>query len=188
MGLDEGLIVEPGSIDESLRCPICLDVFDGPVHAHGVCEHTFCRSCTESALRRSPQCPLCRATVQRHQLKPFLAMQHRVDEVSVRCSRHLCGCPWIGPLAARATHDKECTFTSAEAQLRGEIRELELWFDQQERHRQVSEMQSNTSTRSPCKCSRQGCSRITRNGEPGYCSQACRTQRAAGNLLSRLRL
>eukprot|EP00403_Amphidinium_massartii_P040915 CAMPEP_0178441186 /NCGR_PEP_ID=MMETSP0689_2-20121128/37324_1 /TAXON_ID=160604 /ORGANISM="Amphidinium massartii, Strain CS-259" /LENGTH=252 /DNA_ID=CAMNT_0020064303 /DNA_START=16 /DNA_END=774 /DNA_ORIENTATION=+ len=119
MGLDDDLIVQPGSIDESLRCPICMDVFDRPVHARGVCEHTFCLSCAERALRRRPNCPLCRATVQGHQLQPFLPMQRRVDEVSVHCSHHWCGCPWTGRLAARASHDKECAFTLAEDEHRG---------------------------------------------------------------------
>lgn len=48
------------SIEESLTCPICLDLFDDPRLLP--CSHTFCCKCLHPTInnRSFAKCPLCR--------------------------------------------------------------------------------------------------------------------------------
>jgi len=45
-------------LDNSLRCPICKDFYDGPIILH--CGHTFCSLCIRMVLPSKPECPTCR--------------------------------------------------------------------------------------------------------------------------------
>eukprot|EP00930_Biecheleria_cincta_P064927 TRINITY_DN50621_c0_g1_i1.p1 TRINITY_DN50621_c0_g1~~TRINITY_DN50621_c0_g1_i1.p1 ORF type:complete len:324 (+),score=57.98 TRINITY_DN50621_c0_g1_i1:129-1100(+) len=51
MGLGEDAFVNPGAISETLKCPVCFDIFEDPVFCGGnPCQHVFCRTCVEQAI------------------------------------------------------------------------------------------------------------------------------------------
>ena len=55
-----------GSQDDSLLCPICLDIFQSPKILPG-CFHTFCEACLINITYRFPSnfnCPTCREVIQ----------------------------------------------------------------------------------------------------------------------------
>lgn len=102
MGIPDEELVDPGSIGEESRCPICMQVLQDPVE--GTCEHLFCRGCIGPVLGKKPQCPVCRA-----ELAPdVLRVAHRyvraaLDKVEVRCTRWP-ECAWTGRLDQRLGH------------------------------------------------------------------------------------
>lgn len=46
------------ALDSALRCPICGELFDGPVTL--VCGHCFCSLCIRQTLSQKQACPTCR--------------------------------------------------------------------------------------------------------------------------------
>ena len=46
------------NIDEELKCSICTDPYEEPVHLS--CQHTFCRRCIQRWLDGQSSCPTCR--------------------------------------------------------------------------------------------------------------------------------
>lgn len=51
MGIGEDDFVNPSTISDTLKCPVCFDVFEDPVFCGGhPCQHVFCRTCVEQAI------------------------------------------------------------------------------------------------------------------------------------------
>lgn len=68
------------SLEEQLRCPVCLEVFSEPLMLQ--CGHSYCRSCVRS-LDMDPlgqlQCPVCRCAVDGDRPPPNVALARIVD-------------------------------------------------------------------------------------------------------------
>lgn len=67
--------IAPGlrSLDRSLRCMICGELFDAPVTL--ACGHCFCSLCVRTAMAEKQECPGCRkATVELH-IRPNPVME-----------------------------------------------------------------------------------------------------------------
>ena len=58
-----------GDVDEELLCPICSFILEDAVQAPD-CEHAFCRLCITQWLKLQSVCPVDRACIQPHDLKP----------------------------------------------------------------------------------------------------------------------
>lgn len=113
MGLSDEFLVDPHEVSDTLRCPVCMDLFDDPVFCGGrPCQHVFCRECIELALERSDQCPVCRATIEAYAMTPHQAINALLDEVKVRC-KHRCG--WQGRRDERPDHEPVCPVALLEA-------------------------------------------------------------------------
>lgn len=132
MGISEEELLNPESISETLRCPVCFEVFDDPVFCGGrPCQHVFCRECVEKAVRATASpghgsgdggrsyfcsddeaeeqighCPSCRASIRLDELQPHQVMRSLLDELLVRC-RWSCG--WTGRRDSRAAHESPGT-------------------------------------------------------------------------------
>ncbi|XP_061072430.1 E3 ubiquitin-protein ligase TRIM50-like [Conger conger] len=69
-----------GSLEEQLRCPVCLDVFAEPLMLQ--CGHSYCRSCLHS-MTLDPfgqlQCPECRSEVDGISSPPNVSLARVVD-------------------------------------------------------------------------------------------------------------
>jgi len=113
MGLKEEDLLDAAAISETLKCPVCFEVFDDPVFCGGrPCQHVFCRECAEKALRQTAQCPTCRAEVHGEDLQPHQAIRSLLDEMLTRCPR---GCGWTGRRDARDAHVDNCPLAKLEA-------------------------------------------------------------------------
>eukprot|EP00927_Polykrikos_kofoidii_P049264 TRINITY_DN43349_c0_g1_i1.p1 TRINITY_DN43349_c0_g1~~TRINITY_DN43349_c0_g1_i1.p1 ORF type:complete len:256 (+),score=37.04 TRINITY_DN43349_c0_g1_i1:182-949(+) len=135
MSVADAELVEPGSVSETLRCPICMDIFNDPVFFGGrPCQHVFCQKCLEHALEQSATCPSCRADLDEEDLQPHQAIRSLIDELLVRCSNR---CGWTGRRDALSGHIEACPWTrlrAARARLAerdARIAELEAGIDLQ---------------------------------------------------------
>mmetsp|Transcript_43881 Transcript_43881/g.80181 ORF Transcript_43881/g.80181 Transcript_43881/m.80181 type:complete len:383 (+) Transcript_43881:86-1234(+) len=109
MGLSDDILVAPESISQTLRCPICLDVFVEPVFCGGrPCQHVFCKSCILDALSSTPQCPACREPASAGQFQAHQAIGSLLDEIMVYCRHKSRGCSWTGRLDAQSGHSSTC--------------------------------------------------------------------------------
>lgn len=118
-------VLNPDAISDTLKCPVCMDIFEDPVFLAGQpCQHVFCRVCVEQALNESGHCPSCRAVMRREDLKPHQTIRSLLDEMIVRCTRH---CGWTGRRDSLVAHESECPLArivALEAELRAH-RELQ---------------------------------------------------------------
>ncbi|XP_017345672.1 E3 ubiquitin-protein ligase TRIM50 [Ictalurus punctatus] len=68
------------SLEEQLRCPVCLEVFSEPLMLQ--CGHSYCRGCVRS-IDMDPlgqlQCPVCRCAVDGDSPPPNVALARIVD-------------------------------------------------------------------------------------------------------------
>ncbi|KAL7848961.1 hypothetical protein SRHO_G00205840 [Serrasalmus rhombeus] len=68
------------SLEEQLRCPVCLEVFSEPLMLQ--CGHSYCRGCVRS-MGMDPlgqlQCPVCRSAVDGDSPPPNVALARIVD-------------------------------------------------------------------------------------------------------------
>mmetsp|Transcript_323 Transcript_323/g.1088 ORF Transcript_323/g.1088 Transcript_323/m.1088 type:complete len:242 (+) Transcript_323:158-883(+) len=130
MGLKEDELLDPAAVSETLKCPVCFEVFEDPVFCGGrPCQHVFCRECVERALQQSEQCPTCRAEMQADDLHPHQVIRSLLDELPTICPRR---CGWTGRRDARSAHDDDCPLAKLEAasaelellaDVRGQLRE-----------------------------------------------------------------
>eukprot|EP00931_Biecheleriopsis_adriatica_P080714 TRINITY_DN54059_c0_g1_i1.p1 TRINITY_DN54059_c0_g1~~TRINITY_DN54059_c0_g1_i1.p1 ORF type:complete len:265 (+),score=58.25 TRINITY_DN54059_c0_g1_i1:81-875(+) len=117
MGLGEALFLHPSEISDTLKCPICSDVFEDPVFCGQACQHAFCRSCVEQAMVEScdnegddpddesaglARCPRCQAEIRVRDLRPHQVLCSLLGELPVRC-RLSCG--WTGRSDALPAHE-----------------------------------------------------------------------------------
>ncbi|KAF7323231.1 DNA repair protein [Mycena chlorophos] len=66
-------------LDASVRCPICSELFTGPVSLN--CGHSFCSLCIRNTMAATSQsqCPSCRAPAKESQLRPNLVLEEIVS-------------------------------------------------------------------------------------------------------------
>ncbi|CAE8603392.1 unnamed protein product [Polarella glacialis] len=147
MGFREDDLLDPNGVSDTLRCPVCFEVFDDPVFCGGrPCQHVFCRGCVERAIfqtahqhvvmsgdgseeeadDRIGQCPSCRAPMRLHSLQPHQVMRSLLDELPVRC-RLACG--WTGRRDARANHESSGPTQCPLLRLEAACEELALLSD-----------------------------------------------------------
>jgi len=85
------------SIDQNLRCPVCLAWLLDPVQLGCPAKHMLCRTCT-SGLQVSPHrsvCPLDRCPFT--ETPPAApAVVTSLNQLQVRCPYSAAGCSWIG--------------------------------------------------------------------------------------------
>lgn len=55
-------------LEQDLECSICLDIYKDPVITN--CQHIFCKTCLDSALNKSKDCPLCRTKITKINFNP----------------------------------------------------------------------------------------------------------------------
>ncbi|XP_017144874.1 pre-mRNA-splicing factor cwc24-like [Drosophila miranda] len=60
------------SLEETYKCPICLESVTGRKPVVTICEHIFCSRCIDTALKHNRKCPMCRGCLIRGQLKPII--------------------------------------------------------------------------------------------------------------------
>jgi len=108
MGLSETDLVNPQRISDTLRCPICMDVFEDPVfNPSGACQHVYCYACAVQALESDPdhKCPQCRSPLGMDVLWPHQGVRNMIDELIVW---YKASCGWRGRLDARPGHAEVC--------------------------------------------------------------------------------
>jgi len=66
------------AVEESLRCGICGDLFEGPVSL-AKCAHAYCSLCIRQALNFRQDCPTCRAGATHGDLVANRALGDTVD-------------------------------------------------------------------------------------------------------------
>lgn len=99
-------VLDLDGVSETLKCPICMEVFDEPVFCGGrPCQHVFCHHCIVRALERSEQCPVCREDMLAEDLHPHQVIRSLLDEVTVVCDR---ACGWTGRRDAANAHSAVC--------------------------------------------------------------------------------
>ncbi|CAF3501606.1 unnamed protein product [Rotaria socialis] len=133
--------IDEQSISDELKCSICTEPFIDPVVTSS-CDHTFCRSGIESALKRKAACPDCRhEPLSSGELKPsgriLLNLLNRLlvrctncrqtniqrglfddhikklcPKVDVACSAVDLKCEWRGPRDQLSNHLANCMIES----------------------------------------------------------------------------
>lgn len=86
----------PGLLRQELSCPLCLQLFDGPVTAE--CGHSFCRACLGRAAGEpgpdgTAPCPCCQAPTRPQALSTNLQLARLVEGLAQvpqgHCEEHL---------------------------------------------------------------------------------------------------
>lgn len=113
MGIRDEDLLDPGAVSNTLRCPVCMEVFEDPVFCGGEpCQHVFCNACAKQALELKEECPTCRAEMRVENLMPHQVIRSLLDELPARCGR---GCGWVGRRELLPGHAAVCPLALLEA-------------------------------------------------------------------------
>ena len=128
--------------EEPLCCPICYDSMVKPVLAQ--CGHCFCKGCIEQWILESPECPICRRSIDTdgQEFEDEESVLKYVGQLEVCCENHNShpeGCEWRGKLSEMKHHlqnecqcenvkcpNGSCPFTSLRAYLSLHLHECEF--------------------------------------------------------------
>lgn len=111
---------------ESLKCPICKEIFNDPVISTQ-CGHTFCRNCIRNGAsitgNSTSKCPLDGTTLLRLHLVSNLAVKGQIEDLLIYCRHGLtrsssdedfeidsAGCQEKILFGQRADHEETCEF------------------------------------------------------------------------------
>ncbi|KNC46112.1 uncharacterized protein AMSG_00230 [Thecamonas trahens ATCC 50062] len=99
-------------VAKHFTCPICCDVFQGPLRAP--CGHTFCTSCILTWLQHAESCPMDRAALTPDNLHADLIVANVIDDEDTVCPFYSHGCAWVGKAGVLDAHaHKDCSFNPA---------------------------------------------------------------------------
>ena len=120
------------SIDEELKCAICIQSFLSPV-CDSQCGHTFCQQCIKKWLKSSSTCPTCRQGVNLTNYTPVTtrAILNQLSRLRVKCTlcqqmniedrnKHFEKCP---------KQIIKCASADIQCQWKGEREELDLHLE-----------------------------------------------------------
>lgn len=127
MGLDIYRFAE--TVDEELKCSICLNVLEGPVN--GPCGHVFCRQCIYTWLESGPTarpsrsssrsvyvsgtCPVDRKSLFREELiDAAIPLRAILSKLKIKCDFQEFGCQAIVTVGSLKDHVKTCNFNPEE--------------------------------------------------------------------------
>ena len=112
---------------ESLKCPICRELFSDPVISTQ-CGHTFCRRCIRNGSvnvkSTSSSCPIDGKVLLKSSLVSNLAVQGQIEDLHIYCCHGLTrtdseedlieidktGCPEKIPMGKRSEHEDVCVY------------------------------------------------------------------------------
>ena len=104
---DQFYFVNNGQMMDMFICKICQSVSEDPYETQ-CCKNTFCKSCIDTAKKRTISCPLCRR--QPYQIVQAVQISRQIQILLVYCKNSNQGCTWIGALEAKNMHLRECLF------------------------------------------------------------------------------
>ncbi|KAI1283163.1 E3 ubiquitin-protein ligase NRDP1 [Halotydeus destructor] len=129
MGIDINRF--PNEVDEELKCSICLNVLERPVH--GSCGHVFCRTCiilwldsqrsrssdeyvrVSSRFSRPGTCPVDRTELRIEDLvDAALPFRTFISRLTIKCDNEAFGCKSIMQLGQLKDHLHNCNFNPDE--------------------------------------------------------------------------
>lgn len=110
-------IHQPDPLVKELVCSICANIVCCPLNLE-TCVHIFCRECLRrwQSVSGQSSCPVCRIDFPSIVINRFL--QHRVEQLQVKCPNHLAGCSTLLSLKQhgkeRNQHCQDCDFNPFE--------------------------------------------------------------------------
>lgn len=87
--MDSQTEISENKIDSAYECPICQCVLTQPYEI-AVCKHIFCKKCIESTVHfnknKKFQCPLCKATFSKRELKADEKLEDEINTKTIVCT------------------------------------------------------------------------------------------------------
>lgn len=87
MVLNDYEYMNEDSIDNELKCSLCMQPFRAPVSAG--CGHTFCQECISQWVMHSATCPTCRNRTQAKEFQPISirVVINQLERLRMKCKR-----------------------------------------------------------------------------------------------------